>query len=327
MKILLTGAFGNIGASTLKNLLEINKQSKVSHDVVCLDVDNDKTRKVEKSLRQLGSFETVWGSVTEKSVLKKALVDVDSVIHLAAILAPTTEKMPDLSFRVNVEGTKNIVEVALELKNNPKIVLASSISIYGPMNPSMKPVSAYDPINPTDVYTRTKAAAERVVKDSGFSWLILRLTAVPPLGLSGGDMDALFEIPLEQHIEFAHTLDVGLAFAHAALRDVKSKILLIGGGKKNRMLNRKFLSGFLEAVGIGMLPDKVFKKPKTDDEWYYVNWVDTEESEKLLEYQNLSFDDFLEQLKKEIGWKRYFIKLTSWFVRRNLVKKSPYVEK
>lgn len=326
MRILLTGAFGNIGASTLKNLLEINDQKNENNGIICLDIKNKKTQKIQESLKKKGVFETVWGSVTDKGVLDKALKNVDCVIHLAAILAPVTEKKPDLSYSVNVGGTQNIVDVASLQEKKPKIILASSISIYGPMNPSMGPIRVSDPINPTDVYTNTKVKAESIVTNSKLPWLILRLTAVPPLGMGGGDdMDALFEIPLEQHIEFAHTMDVGLAFANAALRDVTNKILLIGGGKRNQMLNREFLTKYLQAVGIGMLPEKVFKKPKNDNNWYYVNWLDTEESERLLEYQNLTFDDFLKDLKDKIGLKRIFIRLTSRFVRRSLEKKSPYV--
>jgi nucleoside-diphosphate-sugar epimerase len=326
MKILLTGAFGNIGVSTLKHLLNINKENNNVHEIVCLDLKNRKTQKVQEALSKQGGFSTIWGSVIEKDDLESAVKDVDSIIHLAAILAPTTEEKPELSFSVNVGGTKNIVDVALIQEKKPKLILASSISIYGPMNPRVNPTRASDPINPTDLYTRTKAEAEVIIKESGLSWLILRLTAVPPLGLSdSNEMGALFEIPLEQHIEFAHTMDVGLAFANAALRDVEGKILLIGGGKKDRMVNRDFISRFLEAVGIGMISEKAFRKPKNDDDWYYVNWIDTEESQRLLEYQWHSFDDFIEELRSSIGWKRFFIRLSSWFVRRNLEKKSPYI--
>ena len=112
MRILLTGAFGNIGASTLKNLLEINDQKNENNGIICLDIKNKKTQKIQESLKKKGVFETVWGSVTDKGVLDKALKNVDCVIHLAAILAPVTEKKPDLSYSVNVGGTQNIVAVA-----------------------------------------------------------------------------------------------------------------------------------------------------------------------------------------------------------------------
>ena len=70
-----------------------------------------------------------------------------------------------------------------------------------------------------------------------------------------------------------------------------------------------------------------FIKIDNNDDWYYVNWIDTEESQRLLEYQEHSFDDFLEDLKSSIGWKRIFIRLSSRFVRRNLEKKSPYINR
>jgi nucleoside-diphosphate-sugar epimerase len=326
MKILLTGAFGNIGVSTLKNLIKINNQNDEKHEIGCLDLKNKKTEKIQETLSKQGDFNTIWGSVTEKDVLENALENVDSIIHLAAILAPTTEKKPELAFNVNVNGTKNLVDVALVQEKKPKFVLASSISIYGPKTPDVRPTISSDPIKPTDVYTKTKAEAERIVKESGLPWLILRLAAVPPLGLSdSSEMGALYEIPLQQHIEFVHTMDVGLAFANAALRDIQGKILLIGGGRKNQMINRDFITKFLDAIGIGMISENSFKKPRNDDDWYYVNWIDSEESQRLLEYQQRSFDDYLEELKDSIGLKQIFIRLTSRFVRRNLEKKSPYI--
>lgn len=249
MRVVVTGAFGNIGVSTVKQLLEIDNHTGNPHKIVCLDILTKNTQKAEKSLKKLGSFETVWGSVTDKSVVEKALDNVDAVIHLAAILAPATKTKPELAYVVNVGGTKNVVDVASTKKSKAKIILASSISIYGPMKPSTKLTTASDPVNPTDVYTRTKAEAEKTVKESGLPWLILRLTAVPPLELAiGGQIEILFEMPLEQHIEFVHTTDAGTAFANAAIRDVKNKVLLIGGGKRNQMLNREFIKKYLETV-------------------------------------------------------------------------------
>ena len=327
MKIVITGAFGNIGVSTLKHLLEINNQNNNVNEIVCIDILNKNTEKVEKTLKKQGNFKTIWGSILDNDVLKKALNNVNSIIHLAAILAPATEKKPELAYNVNAGGTKNIVDVASFQENKPKIVLASYVSIYGPMKPSVNPIRASDPINPTDVYTKTKAKAESIVKKSGLPWLILRLTAVPPLDLSGANqMEVMFEIPLEQHIEFGHTRDVGIAFANAALREVKNKILLIGGGKRDQMLNRDFMSKYLQTVGIGMISQNAFKKPKNDDDGYYVNWLDTEESQMLLDFQKHSFDDFLQELRRKIRWKRLFIRIIQKIVKRNLEKKSPYIK-
>jgi hypothetical protein len=60
-----------------------------------------------------------------------------------------------------------------------------------------------------------------------------------------------------------------------------------------------------------MISEKAFKKPKNNDDWYYVSWLDTRESQRLLEYQEHSFDDFLDELKSSIRWKRMFIRLSS----------------
>ena len=57
MKVLLTGAFGNIGESTLLALLEKN------YDIRCFDLQTERNEKVAKRLGKKGNFEIIWGDV------------------------------------------------------------------------------------------------------------------------------------------------------------------------------------------------------------------------------------------------------------------------
>ncbi len=322
MRILITGAFGNLGVSTLKSLLY------QEHEIICLDIQTKKAQKIQKKLLKIAQFETVWGSVTDKETVRKCIKKVDSIIHLAGILHPYTERNPNFAYKINVDGTRIICEVALEQKTKPKIILASSVSIYGPIKPSDSLTTAEDKINPIDVYTHSKAEAEKVVKTCGLPWLILRVTAAPPLKLVGIDyLNLLFEIPLKQHVEFGHTLDVGTAFVNAAIRDIKNKILLISGGEKNRMINRVFVRRYLETIGIGMISEWAFKRPEKPQDWYYVDWLDTEESQALLEYQHHTFDDFLNEMQKNLGLIRGLIRILSPAIRKYIESKSPYMKK
>jgi len=129
---------------------------------------------------------------------------------------------------------------------------------------------------------------------------------------------------LDQRIEYVHTKDVGVAIANCVTAETKKKVLLIGGGKKCQMLNREFMTKLLEATGVGMLPDSAFKVPKNDKDWYYTDWMDTSESQELLQYQSLTFEDYLEEFKKKLGIMGKLAKIFRSFAQKLLLKNSPY---
>ena len=79
------------------------------------------------------------------------------------------------------------------------------------------------------------------------------------------------------------------------------------------------MSGPLEAVGIGMLPDEAFgTKP------YHTDWLDTAESERVLAYQRHTFDDYLRDMLRAVGWRRHVIRPSRPIARWWLLRSSPY---
>jgi len=137
----------------------------------------------------------------------------------------------------------------------------------------------------------------------------------------------LFDIPLEQRIEFVHTRDVGTAFANAVTADTSSKVLLIGGGTSSQMLQREFMERILNAMGLGMFPDSAFRVATKPEEWYYTDWLDTHHSQALLQYQTRTYDQYIEELKRTIGFKRHLARLFRGQARKRLLAQSPYYQK
>lgn len=318
MKVLLTGAFGNIGESTLLALLP------KGYEIRCLDLQTETTEKTSKRLTKEGQFEIIWGDILDKDGIEAVMQGVNCIIHLAAILPPLSDKKPELARSVNIEGTRNIVNAAEKLEPKPKLVYSSSVSTFGPTMHLDPPRRADDPLVPTDVYTQTKIACEKIIRESTIPWTILRFSAVPPLNIGSGIDPMLFEMPLDQRIEFVHTRDVGLACANAVEADTIGKTLLIGGGKSEQMFEREFLSKMMEAMGIGTLPDSAFKVAKKPEEYYYTDWLDTEESQRLLQFQTRTFDDYINEMKKQLGIKRYAAKLFKSQARKQILAASPY---
>ena len=104
MKILLTGATGNVGGHVLPLLLERG------HTVRCLVFDSQNERKLVNAWKH--QPEVVWGDIRDAGVVEQAVGGVEAVIHLAAIIPPMTDQNPKLAYGVNVTGTRNLVEAA-----------------------------------------------------------------------------------------------------------------------------------------------------------------------------------------------------------------------
>ena len=321
MFVLVTGAFGNVGESTLLALLEQN------HQVRCFDLHTTQNEQTAQRLSKHGTFETVWGDIRDSDITRNIVEDIECIIHLAAIIPPQSELNPELATSVNVDGTKGLIAAAKALPVKPKFIFASSISVFGPTMHLPPPRTADDPLNPTDTYTTTKVQCETALQASTLPWTILRLVAVPPLRI-GGDMDPmLFEMPLDQRIEFVHTRDVGTAFANAVTAKTQNKVLLIGGGKSSQMLQREFITKILTAMGVGMLPESAFRTATNPEDWFYTDWVDTTESQHLLHYQHHTYDHYIDDLKHTIGYKRHLARLLRGPAQKRILAQSPYYHK
>jgi UDP-glucose 4-epimerase len=100
---------------------------------------------------------------------------------------------------------------------------------------------------------------------------------------------------------------------------VWGKTLLIGGGLGCQILYRDYLGRMLEMMGIGMLPERAFgNKP------YSTDWLDSEESQRLLHYQRYSFDDIMEHLTRIVGYKRLLTTVVRPAARWWILRMSPY---
>ena len=311
MRILLTGAFGNIGMSTLQELL------RQGHQVRCF-VPRHKAN--ERTARRFaGKIELIQGDIRRPADLSTAVQNQDAVIHMAYMIPPRSEDQPGLARSINVDGTRNLLAAASSLPRPPKFFFASSFDVFGHTQDQPPPRKVTDPVQATDHYTAHKIACEEMVKTSGLEWAIFRFTDVPPLGLRSPH-PIMFRIPLTTRFEVIHTYDAGLAVANGMRSDaIWNRILLIGGGPGCQMLYRDYLGRMLEMMGIGMLPESAF-----GTEPYSTDWVDSEESQRLLKYQRHSFDDIMEQLTRIAGYKRRLTALVRPAARWWILRMSPY---
>lgn len=138
MKVLLTGAFGNLGCLILKQLLEHG------HSVTCFDIKSKVNVKQAKPF--LNKVTIHWGDIRDEQTLKAAVKSQGAIIHLAAVIAPFSELNPKFAFDVNVGGTQKLIKVANQQQHKPLIVFASSISVLGNTQQLTPPRKAGDPL-------------------------------------------------------------------------------------------------------------------------------------------------------------------------------------
>ncbi|MBY9015425.1 MAG: NAD(P)-dependent oxidoreductase [Candidatus Lokiarchaeota archaeon] len=312
MKVLLTGAFGNVGLSTLKELLNRDYNIRV------FEIYNKKNRKIAKKFKN--RTEITWGDLRNKEDVYTAVQNQDLVIHLAAIIPPLADANPGLAESVNVEGTKNIINAIKKQLHKPKLIFTSSVAVYGDRryNPL---IEVTDPLAPSrgDYYAITKISAEKLIRESGVDFAIFRLTYITSIDKLNMD-PLMFHMPLDTSIEICDTKDVGLALVNAIECDeVWGEIFNLAGGKQCRITYREYLNDMMEIFGLGrnFLPEEGFAEKD-----FHCGFMNTNKSQNLLKYQKHTLEDYYREVKIRIGPKRHFMPAIKWMIRFNLLKRS-----
>ncbi|GLV54974.1 3-beta hydroxysteroid dehydrogenase [Dictyobacter sp. S3.2.2.5] len=318
MRILVTGAFGNVGFSAIQALIE------QGHTVRAFDRRTKATEK--KANRVHGKVETIWGDIRDSQSVAEAVKGQEVIVHLAYIIPPAVDENPTLAQQVNVEGTRNVIEAAKAQPQPPKVLFSSSLDVFGPTQDKEPPRHVTDPVMATDEYTKHKLAGEEMLKSSGLEWAIYRFGDVPPLE-PRQIHPIMYTIPLNTRLEMIHTHDVGLAIANGMRSPIWGKVWLIGGGPECQIRYRDYLYRSLAQVGIQPPPDEAFAP---DSKPYCTDWLDTTESQALLQYQRHTFDEIMRDVAdatRPKGVVALLMPLLRPTVRRQMLKLSPYLQK
>ncbi len=151
MKIFITGATGYIG-----NLLALKlaEEGNIIHALV---------REPETNNPDHPNIKLFQGNVTDINSIRTAMDECEQVFHLAAF-ARLWVRPSDIFYKINVEGTKNILDVAIE-KNVLKLVYTSSTAVFG--TSINEPLSENDPrtIGFNNDYDLSKCMAEKLIMD------------------------------------------------------------------------------------------------------------------------------------------------------------------
>lgn len=151
--VLITGATGAVGPCVVQALCE------AGHAVRTLSLEPPEPGVFPPHVDER------LGDVTDAAAVCAAMQGIDAVVHLAALLH-IVNPPPDLRAkyeRINIGGTATVVDAAVKA-GIQRIVLASTIAVYGPSNGQILNEDAAP--HPDTFYAQTKLAAEKIVLDA-----------------------------------------------------------------------------------------------------------------------------------------------------------------
>ena len=155
-RILITGAKGQIGSDLIIALRERYGQSRVLES----DLHPSPTRLT-------GEYEVLNVCDPERLQTVVDRYRIDTVFHLASLLSATGEEQPELCWSVNVNGLRNVLELARSRKL--RVFWPSSIAVFGPATPRDNTPQAA-PLDPVTMYGITKVAGEALCRYYAVRW-------------------------------------------------------------------------------------------------------------------------------------------------------------
>jgi nucleoside-diphosphate-sugar epimerase len=323
--VLVTGAFGLVGSSTVKRLAADGRR------VVATDLDIPANRKAEAKLPP--GVEVRYADLTDPAAVDALVTELapQAIIHLAAVIPPSIYLRRELAEKVNVGATASLLAAAGRQPSPPRFVQASSIAVHGTRNPHTHAdvLTAETPVDPADVYGAHKAAAERLVRASSLDWVILRLGGVltvdPTVSMGWDNLYLEGLLPADGRVHTVDVRDVARAFAAATTADAVGETLLIAGDETHRLILGDVAPAMAAAMGlVGGLPTGLRGNPDRDADWFNTDWMDTTRAQEVLRYQHHSWPEMLIEIANKAGARRHLLRVAAPLTKAILTRRAPY---
>ena len=155
MRVVVTGGCGFLGRRVALRLLErdgIDELVLFDNAPSALPLPEDHRLRL------------VTGDIADRAAVRHVIAPgTDSVFHLAAVISGQAESDTDLGYRVNLDGTRAVLDACRALGTCPRVIFASSLAVYGGELPPM--VGDATPLTPQTSYGTQKAIGELLVND------------------------------------------------------------------------------------------------------------------------------------------------------------------
>src|ERR1700732_779238 len=155
MRVVITGGCGFLGRRVALSLLE---RGDVDELVLFDNAPSALPLPEDERLALL------TGDIADSATVRAAIAPgTDAVYHLAAVVSGEAEADTDLGYRVNLDGTRAVLEACRALGTTPRLIFASSLAVYGGRLPP--DVGDDTPLRPQTSYGTQKAIGELLVND------------------------------------------------------------------------------------------------------------------------------------------------------------------
>ena len=162
MKVLITGGGGFLGFRLALRLLE--RKTLSGPDAKPTPISQIKLMDAALPPNPDPRLVCVKGDIAEPGAIAAAMdADTNSVFHLAAVVSAGAEADFDLGYRVNLDGTRHLLEACRKLKVAPRLVFSSSLAVFGGKLPAVVDDSITP--NPQTSYGAQKVIGEYLVTD------------------------------------------------------------------------------------------------------------------------------------------------------------------
>ncbi len=247
MKIFITGATGFIGTHAARLLV------KQGHQLVCLVRKTSHIQELEKL-----DVDLVWGDVRDRKTILPGMSGCEALIHLAGT-SSFWESHKKIYAEVNVNGTRNVMECALETGIS-RVIHVSPLYVYGkPAQAKFNEESTIGPQRFSEL-ARSKYEAERI------AWVLhykkgLPLTVCYPAVVLGPGRNRNRISPVRRIMSYSLFSRSSMNSAHTYIhvQDVAeaiSRVLTLDGavGKRyfiahERISTRRLLAAVSEVIG------------------------------------------------------------------------------
>ena len=303
--IFLTGATGNMGSATLDELMARSDRFRIKALVRPEEIGHP----VLKPYAGNPALEIVPGDLTRYDDVVKGVSGSDHVLHIGAMVSPMCDNLPELTMRVNVGGTGNVVAAVKAQPNADEIglIYIGTVAQTGHRGPGVHWGRTGDPIKISrfDTYAVSKTQAEAIVASSGLKrWASLRQTGIAHARMWKLFDPIIFHNPFNGVFEWVTVGDSGRLAANTCEDGVPDSFWRgfynIGGGAAMRLVNHEFAGIMTSAMGAGdwrqSYQPNWFATRNFHGQWY----SDSDRLETLIPFRSENWDDFVRSMAGEV---------------------------
>ena len=303
--VFLTGATGTMGYAGMMEILRYPE----NYDLRILARPSKKNKELLAPLiANHSTLNVIWGDLTSYEDVLKGVTGADIVLHVGGMVSPQADYRPKATLRTNITAAQNITKAVLAQPEDkqPKVVYIGSVAQMGDRREPLHWGRAGDPIciSAYDHYGLTKAAAERIITDSGIkTWASLRQSGILYPAILKNYDPIMFHVPIRGVLEWATVEDSGRLLERVCRPEVPEAFWKnyynIGSGAEYRLSNYEFECLLLDCIGCPR-PEKIFN----------ANWFTTRNFHGMWYADGDKLEEFL-HFRANVPVKEYFAKMAN----------------